>query len=181
MNAALMFVLVVVLFVALFWLLFGNRPDEDLAQKALDLHDLLPVHCGHFPQIQLVLETDDHLFLQGRVPAKLARQWRTERREVVKLYLQGLRQDFRGLERLARLLAALSPEVKRKQEWEWIWLGGQFRLLYGFTQLQFAVHSLPPGNLLHLTETLTSLRMMLESTLNEMGGALPKLEGMLAS
>lgn len=181
MNVALIFVLVVVLFVALFWLLFGKRGHEDPVQAALEIQDLLPVHCRHFPQIHQVLQTDDQVFLQGRIPAKVVRQWRAERREVVKLYLQGLRQDFRGLERLARLLAALSPEVKRKQEWEWMWLGVQFRLLYGFTQLRFATRCLPPNSLLHLTEMLVSLRMTLENTLNEIGGAIPKLEGMLAS
>ncbi len=181
MTVVLMLVLVAVLFVALFWLLFGNRSHEDPIQAALEIQRLLPVHCNHFAQLQQVLAMGDRAFIEQRLPGKVARRWRSERREVVQLYIQGLRQDFRGLERLARSLAALSPKIDRKQEWEWAWLGVQFRLLYAFTQLEFAAHNLPLDGLTHLTEMLMGLRMMLERTMNELSEPLPQTQRTLAS
>ncbi len=47
------------------------------------------------------------------------------------MYLAGLRQDFAGLNRLARLLAVLSPKVKARQEGELLLLNLRFQILYG--------------------------------------------------
>ncbi len=181
MTIALIFLILAGLLLALFWLLLGNRARKDSVQAALEIQRLLPVHCNHFPQVQHVLKTGDQIFIEQRLPKNIARKWRSERREVVQLYIRGLRQDFRGLEQLARSLAALSPKINRKQEWEWVWLGVQFRLLYAFTQLQFAAHNLPLDGLTHLTEMLMGLRMMLEMTINEMSEPFPETQTTLAS
>lgn len=181
MTIALVFLVLAGLLLALFWLLLGNGPHKDPVQEALEIQRLLPVHCNHFAQLQQVLGMDDRAFIEQRLPKYVARKWRGERREVVQLYIRGLRQDFRGLEQLARSLAALSPKISRKQEWEWAWLGVQFRLLYAFTQLQFATHNLPLDGLTHLTEMLMGLRMVLEITINEMSEPLPKTQTTLAS
>lgn len=181
MTIILVFLVLAGLLLALFWLLFGKRRQNDPAQAALEIQQLLPVHCKHFQQVEHVLKTCDQIFIERRLPKDIAKKWRGERREVVRLYIRGLRQDFRGLEQLARSLAALSPKVDRKQEWEWAWLGVQFRLLYGFTQLQFAARNSPLEGLTNLTEMLMGLMMMLENTINEMSQPLPKTETTLAS
>lgn len=181
MTIVLAFLILAGLLLTLFWLLFGKRPGKDPVRQALEIQEMLPVHCQHFLQIQQVLKTCDQIFIEQRLPKDIAKKWRAERREVVRLYIRGLRQDFRGLEQLARSLAALSSKVSRKQEWEWAWLGVQFRVLYGFTQLQFAAHNLPLEGLTHLTEMLMGLRMMLEDTINEMSEPLPQTQRTLAS
>ena len=176
MTVALTFFLVAVLFVALLWLLLGRRSPGDLAQEALEIHELLPVHCKYFPQIQNLLNSQDQDFVGRRVPLKIAKQWSAERRAILRLYIQGLREDFRRMEKLARLLAALSPEVKRAQEWEWFGLSVQFRLLYVAMQLRLAAGILPAGELARVAETLTALRLMLESTMNGMAAIPPTTE-----
>lgn len=181
MTIILVFLVLAGLLLALFWLLFGKRPQKDPAQAALEIQQLLPVHCKHFVQIQQVLKTCDQVFIEQRLPKDITKKWRGERREVVRLYIRGLRQDFRGLEQLARSLAALSPKVNRKQEWEWAWLGIQFRLLYVFTELQFAAHNVPLQGLTNLTEMLMGLRMMLENTINEMSEPFQQTQRTLAS
>lgn len=181
MIIALIFLALAGLLLALFWLLFSNRPHIDSVQAALEIHNLLPKHCRHFPQIQHMLNLRDESFVERHAPLRVAKQWRAERRAIIQLYIQGLREDFHRLEKLARLLAALSPEVKRAQEWEWFVLGAQFRVLYGATQLRFAIRSLPTTELVRLTEMLTALRLMLENAMNDMTEALPKSQETLAT
>lgn len=170
-------ILPIVLLLALLWLLFGYQaPKTDLTDAALEIKKLLPVHCRHFPQIHHILSAKDREFIDRRAPRHIAKQWQAERRQVLRLYLRGLAQDFQGLEQLARLIAALSPQVERKREWEWLWLGLQFRMFYRMTLLQFALHRLPPGELVRLTEMLTSLALRLEHSIERMTEAFPQVQ-----
>jgi hypothetical protein len=167
----------IVLIAVLLWLVFGHREvKSDPAGAALEIKKLLPAHYKHFPQIQPILRAEDAEFIRRRAPRQLANRWRTQRRKVLRLYIQALAEDFRGLEQLARLIAALSPQIKRKQEWEWLRLGLQFRLLYRITVLRFAFHSLPPGELVRLTELLTSLSLTLERSIERLTEAPPQAQ-----
>lgn len=177
MTVVLMFVLAAALLLILLWLLFGNRePKTDAALAALEIKKLLPVHCRHFPQLHQALGSQDENFILRRASRQLAKRWRAERQEVVRLYIHGLAQDFHGLEQLARLIATLSPEIKRKQEWEWLRLGIQFRLLYRVTLLRFALHGLPSDELMRLTEMLTGLAAGLEHSIERLTPTFPQVE-----
>lgn len=177
MTVTLMILLSIALAVALVWLLFGRRaPKTDLAAAALEIKKLLPVHCRHFPQIQHILKSEDKEFIDRCAPGHVARRWQAERRHVLRVYIRGLKQDFRGLEQLARLLAALSPEIKRKQESEWFWLGIQFRVLYQLTLLRFAVRGSPAAELVRLAEMLIDLSATLEQSIDRMTEALPQVQ-----
>jgi hypothetical protein len=175
MTALLFFALSAGLLLALLWLLFGRRtPSMHPTAAALELQKFLPVHYRHFPQIQPLLNPVDEEFMSRRAPRSLAKRWRAERRQILWLYIRGLAQDFRGLEQLARLLAALSPEIKRKQEWEWLWLSIQFRVLCTVTLLRFTAHDIPTEQLIRLTEMLSGLRMTLENSIRQMTDLVPK-------
>lgn len=177
MTVLLMILLSLALALALIWLLFGNQtPKTDLTDAALEIKKLLPVHCRHFPQIHHLLKSDDKDFMRRRAPRRVAKKWRAERRRILRLYIRGLKQDFRGLEELARVLAALSPEIKRKQESEWLWLGIQFRALYWLTQLRFAFHGLPDSELVRLAEMLVDLGATLEQSIGRMTAALSQVQ-----
>lgn len=174
---AFMLLLSIVLLLALLWLIFGRQtPKTDLAAAALEIKKLLPVHCSHFPQICGILKDEDERFMRRRAPGDIAKQWRVQRRQILRLYIHGLAQDFRGLERLARLIAALSPEVKRKQEWEWLWLGVQFRLLYRVTLMRLAVHRLEPNGLAMLTEMVADLGLTLGRWIDRLTEVLPQAQ-----
>jgi hypothetical protein len=177
MTVVFMILLSMALALALVWLLFGRQAAKtDLTAAALDIKKLLPVHCRHFPQIQHILKNQDEKFICRRAPRQVTNRWRADRRRILRLYIRGLRQDFRGLEQLARLLAALSPEIKRKQESEWFWLGVQFRLLFRLTQLRFALHGSPGGELVWLAEMLIGLAATLERSIDRMTEALPLVQ-----
>jgi hypothetical protein len=177
MTVVLMILLSIALALVLVWLLFGHQtPKTDLAAAALEIKNLLPIHCRHFPQIHHILTHEDQKFIRQRAPQQVVSRWRAERRRILRLYIRGLKQDFRGLEKLARLLAALSPEIKRKQEWEWLWLGIQFRLLYRVTVLRFALHGLPAEELVRLAEMLIDLAATLEQSTNHMIEAFPQVQ-----
>lgn len=176
MTVVLVILLSVALVLALVWLLFGHQASKDLTAAALEIKKLLPVHCHHFPQIHHLLKSDDGEFMLRRAPRGVLRHWQAERRRILRLYMRGLKQDFRGLEKLARLLAALSPEIKRKQEWEWFWLGVQFRLLYRLTLVRFTLYASPANELVRLAEMLIDLAAALEQSIDRMTEALPQAQ-----
>ena len=176
MTALLMLALCIALLAALLWLIFGSRtPQIDPAAAALQIQKLLPSHYRHFPQIRPVLRTDDDRFMTRRAPRHIMNQWRAERRQVLRLYIQGLAMDFRGLQQLARLISTLSPQVKRKQELEWLWLGVRFHLLYRATLLAMAIRRSEPQQLARLTELVTNLSAGLEQWIESLTEALPQV------
>jgi len=127
----------VAVFVTLALLLRLRAPKTAPPTRAqIESHEPFPVHCRYFPQIRQTLSPDDAAFVAQRFSAPARRQWRAERRSVLRQYLAGLSEDFAGLERLARTVAVLSPQVTRSLEAERLWLGVRFRFLYALALLQ---------------------------------------------
>ncbi|MHB8541054.1 MAG: hypothetical protein ACYDCD_08970 [Candidatus Acidiferrales bacterium] len=152
---------------ALFWLLFGSPATETPASlDARDVEEFLPANCRHFPQIRQMLETEDHQFIRRRAPRHIEVEWRGERRRILGQYLKGLGQDFVRLERLARLIATISPEIRRAQEWEWMWLGIRFRILYRSVELKIALGSFSADDIARLTDPIAGLAAELESRMS---------------
>ncbi len=105
----------VALLLTLVWLLRQPAPEsvrKELRSK-VEVEELFPLHCRHFPQIRQALSIRDEEFLRGRVSRQGLKKWRAERRAVLRQFLLGLGEDFVRLDRLARTVAALSPEVSR--------------------------------------------------------------------
>lgn len=149
---------------ALLWLLFGSPKNERVSPlDPLQIEQILPVNCRHFPQISQLLSQEDTQFMRKRAPHHIEGKWRAERREILRQYLDGLRQDFTRLQRLARLIAALSPEVRKRQEWEWLWLALQFHFSYRMLALKLALGSFSPEGLAGLTEMIAGLTSELEN------------------
>lgn len=152
---------------AVFWLLFGSpKPESNSALDALEIEKLLPRHCRHFPQISQMLKDDDRKFMLKVAPRDVEKQWRAERRHILRLFLKGLAQDFGRLQRLARLISALSPEIQKSQEWEWIWLGVQFRVLYRMLAVRIALGDFSPVQLTRLTDLVSGLASQLEGQMS---------------
>lgn len=149
---------------ALLWLLFGSPTNEAvLSLDTLQIEKILPVNCRHFPQISQLLSQEDAQFMRKRAPHYIESKWRGERRRILKQYLSGLRQDFTRLERLARLIAALSPEIRKRQEWEWLWLALQFHFSYRMLALKLALGGCSPEGLAGLTQMIAGLTSELEN------------------
>lgn len=181
MTVALVLVFTIAFLALLLWLLFWEPSrQDDVARSALDIKRLLPIHCRRFPQVRHVLEPDDEIFLCARVPKNAVRQWRAERNRVLRLYVHGLEQDFLHLRDLARLISALSPQLRRGQEWELLLLGLQFRFLYRLTLLRLMLRAAPFRELPRLTELVAELGLELERSLDRIAHSVPQV-GMKAT
>jgi len=149
---------------ALLWLLFGSPTNETASSlDALQIENILPVNCRHFPQISQLLSQEDTQFMRKRTPHHVVNKWRAERRGILRQYLSGLAQDFARLQRLARLIAALSPKIRKGQELEWMWLALQFHASYRMVALKLAFGSFSPEGLAGLTEMIAGLTSELEN------------------
>jgi hypothetical protein len=75
-------------------------------------------HATYVALIRQAASPTDMEFLARRGSPQIVRRVRRERRNVALLYLAQLREDFQRLLRLARAVAALSPAVGSRQEFE---------------------------------------------------------------
>jgi len=174
MTPFIFIVLGMIILVTLFWLLFAPKSDKPPAEiQTLEIEKLQPLHCRHFPQISQLLRREDLTFIQRRVPVAMARAWKRQRRRVLRLYLNGLAEDFLRMERLARLIAALSPEISRKQEWQWLWMGLQFRVVFRLLSLRIVLGNPSLPQLARLTDFVASQAAELEVRMSQMAGILP--------
>ncbi len=130
---------------------------------------LSPLHVAHFPQIRQSLSKADLDFLAAQGSRRLARRARTERRRVALRYVAALHSDFRRLLQLARVLAALSPEVVAQQEAERIWLAVRFECRYRMVRAMLLLGSTPRHQLLRITQMTGTLSARLDSAMAEMG------------
>jgi hypothetical protein len=132
-------------------------PTEPLPAGGLQIENLFPLHCRHYPQMRQVFLNQDEEFLRRRASAKIRRRWRTERQRVALGFLAGLREDFQNLSRLAREAAKLSPRLSQKQEAELLWLGLRFQALCVMVQLRLRFGLAPLGGLTEMASMVGNL------------------------
>ena len=174
MMLAIMAVLMVAVMAVLVWLLFGPQRFQRPEVGPLDIKKLLPVHCKHFPQIKRILSQEDEMFLARRASRHTLKLWRKERNHVLRLYMQGLAEDFQNLTALARLISKFSPELRPSQELELLKATLQFHMLYRLTRLRLALRSLPLPEPSRPTEMVAALGFELELLLNKMTACIPQ-------
>jgi hypothetical protein len=158
---------------AVLWVLLRSRNSSMNAKEPrghladLSAGNVLPTHYRYFPLIRQALSEADDRYLEEAAPRGVARQARQERRAVVRGYLHGLRKDFSNLERLGRMVAALSPVIDRRQETERIVLSLKFQLVYGLAWLYFSTGRVPLGQIQYLTGLLGRLASHMEHAISE--------------
>jgi hypothetical protein len=175
MTLALYFVVGIAILLAVFWLVFAPRPTGPVLEiESLQIEKLFPLHCRRFSQISQLLHPEDAEFLRRRsLNSSAVRKWRSERRRILRQYLNGLAEDVARLERLARLLATLSPEIAPKQEWQWLRLSIQFRVLIRMIALRVALGWISLGQLSRLTQLVTDRAGELQTRIGKMLEVLP--------
>jgi len=153
----------------LLWLLRSQRHASKSARLPLDqeMEQVLPKHYHFFPQVRQALSQGDVQYLRDAAPLHVAQQALRERRAVARHFLFGLREDFSKLERLARMVAALSPVVSREQETERILLGLRFRFLYGLVWLSLSTGRVPLQQIEDLTGLVGRLALRMEEGIAE--------------
>jgi hypothetical protein len=145
--------LAIAFFGVLLWLLRPRRRDPKAGQSPIDLkmECFLPRHYRFFPQVRQALSASDGEYLDRVAPRDVAQSAHQERRAVARKFLAGLHEDFSCLERLARMVAALSPVISSEQETERLILGLKFRLLYAWVLLRLSTGRAPLEQIEQLT------------------------------
>ena len=163
--------LAVALLLAVLWLLrpWHRAPKTRPSATDLTMERFLPRHYGYFPQVRQALSSIDREYLDKVAPREVAQMAHRERRGVARQFLAGLRQDFSNLERLARMVAALSPVISSEQETERVILGLQFRLLYAWVWLNLSTGHVPLHQLEHLTGLVGRLASHMEQAMDAVG------------
>jgi hypothetical protein len=164
MTELLLYIVGVVLLLAATALLL-RRPRAGVAGTGappLMAAEFFPVHCRYFPQVRHALSPEDSAYLARRGLPAVHRRWKKSQRRASRLYLAGLREDFSRLNRLARLLALYSPQVRARQELELAWLNLQFQLLYGIVVCRFLLGRPAVGSFGRMAALIGSLGSRLE-------------------
>ena len=157
-------------FVALLlWLLRPQSasPKRDRFPRDLEIDHVLPKHYSFFPQVRQALSEGDIQYLRGAAPPRVARRVRRERRAVARHFLSGLHEDFSKLERLARMVAALSPAISREQETERLLLSLRFRVVYSLVWMRLSIGGVPLQQLEQLTGLVGRLALRMEQSMAE--------------
>jgi len=126
-------------------------------------------HATHLPQICQSLEAEDYVFLANHASAELVRRVRRERRAVAIAYLESLREDFHSLVEMAKMIAALSPEVAAAQEFETARLTVRFLLRYQVTRWKLLPGTMSGPHVNRLSELVRGLSVRIEAALKELG------------
>ncbi|HTQ61909.1 MAG TPA: hypothetical protein VMI32_16925 [Candidatus Solibacter sp.] len=137
----------------------GARISEELERR----------HVAYFPQVRQAMAREDLSFLASRSSTGLARIVGSERRRVVLAYLSCLRDDFRKLWLLARVIASLSPQPGMAQELARLRLGVTFSVRYEMVRLKLLLGFWPLPELGELGQVISGLAIRLETAMKEMG------------
>ena len=157
------------LFVLLAFALRGSGQSKNPPTVSNTLEETSPVHINFLPQIRQTLQREDDQFLARMGAGGLRRRVSRERRRVALTYLSALRQDFEGLMRISRVIAALSPEIGVAQEFERLRLTVKFRWRYQILWLSLwaGFGALPQMN--DLSNLLSGYSVRLEAAMKELG------------
>jgi hypothetical protein len=126
-------------------------------------------HVDYMLQVQQALSAADIEFLEKRGGRALANRVRKERKAVALAHLSALREDFDNIQRLAKAIAILSPEVIALEEFE------RLRLSLGFSWRCLMIHArlilgiAPAHQLSGLGDKLSGLTVQIEAAMRELG------------
>jgi hypothetical protein len=142
---------------------------------AVNVESLAAKHFRHLAQIRRALTDEDRLFIDTRLPEHSAKRLRVERRTALRKYLVGIGEDFASLDRLAREVASLSPEVEHRQETERFVLEVRFRILYRIALFRLGMAgSLPFNAVAHLSGIVGGLSRQVEAMMATLQSLAPE-------
>lgn len=160
---------VAVLILALSWALWtpGRRRKPRRDRRPLDADR--ERHVTYLPQIRQALAQPDFDFLSEKAPKEVRRKVRRERLHVALSYLAALREDFRSLLRMARVIAVLSPEVAAAHEFERLRLTAEFNWRYQLTRCKLFLGFAPLEQLDGLSNLVSGVSVRIEAAMKELG------------
>lgn len=167
MDTVIFAVIAVLLLVLLLTVARQRRKNPNLASLP-PIEELFPRHAWYFPQIRQALSKKDLQYLAARASPECRRRVQCERQQIVRQYLQGLRKDFDDLEQLGRTVAALSPRVSGRTEFERLVLSLRFRFLTQLVSMRMALGANYARSLEELAEMVANLASQMDELLESL-------------
>jgi hypothetical protein len=170
MTSIIIFAAIVAcLLVLLAWALIGSKRRGQLSETPASLEQAGRRHATYLPLIRRALSPADLRFLEARGARALSARVKKERRRVALSYLEGLHGDYLRLVRVAKTVAALSPEVAASQELQRVWLSAQFSWRYHILRGEVRAGMLSLRSLDALSHMVSDLAVRVETAMNELG------------
>jgi hypothetical protein len=183
LNFAFYFFLVIIalLLLVFVWSLRTPKGHAVLASPPAIPQDFQASHVTHLPQIRRALAAADYEFAAKRISTEALRRMRRERRHVALAYLAALRMEFDRLLRIARIIAALSPEVAAGQELDRVILTVNFLWRYRLIRMSVWAGFAPLPQVDGLSNLISGFRVRLEGAMKEMGERAAMVAEMVSS
>jgi hypothetical protein len=153
--------------VLLLWWSLRGKPGQRAAPRQVE--ERATSHVQYIPQVQQAFSSEDYHFLLRRGGPNLARGTERERRKVATAFLVALRGEFKQLLRLARVIAALSPEVAPLQEAERLRLAIAFECRWQLMRAEVRLGATPLRELRGLSDAVSRLSVQMETAMKELG------------
>jgi hypothetical protein len=156
------------LLLAMAWLIFSamRRQPRVLRDESREREC---IHITKLPQIKQALADSDFIYLNQRGYPALAKRIGKERRRIALNYLACLRVEFEKLLRLARMVAALSPNLAVAQEVQGLRLNLVFWYRYYLIYLRLVSGVGPLKAIGSLSNMVSALTIRLETAMSELG------------
>jgi hypothetical protein len=169
LTLILFFGFVAILLLALGWAVWEPREPRKLEADPRSLEEHGQRHMSYLPQIRQAFAKTDYDFLSERAAREVQLRIRRERRGVALAYLAALRGDFQSLLRMARAIAALSPEVVAVREFERLRLTAMFAWRYQVIRWRLLTGLAPMSQLAGLSDLVSGLSVRMEMAVQELG------------
>src|SRR5438552_6976547 len=152
----------------LIWALRGAsyRKTND---PRINVFESAPRHLRNMAQIRQAMDSRDLQYAEAKGGPHLSARIRRERRQVTLLYLAAIRRDFEQSLRVARVVAALSPEVSGSHEYERLRLSVLFRMRFYVIKIRLHMGTVAQPQILTLGQMVTSLAMQMEEAMARLG------------
>jgi hypothetical protein len=155
-----------ILLILLAWALRGSSGRRG---RSGFLEEQARSNIQYFPQIQQALSKADREFLFAKGGPELAREALRERRKAALDFVSALDDEFSRLLRLARVIAALSPEVAPMQEFERVRLSVVFHWRLQTIRVRLAMGAAGRPELSVVSNIVSRLSVRIETAMKEFG------------
>lgn len=156
-------------FLLLALLIWALRSSPSPRKTKASLEEQQRSNIQYFAQVQQALSAEDREYLLHKGPAGLAQSVDRERRKVALDFLQALDEEFSRLLRLAKVIAALSPEVAPVQEFERMRLSVIFHWKLQAIRARLAFGMARPPQLATVSDLVSQLSVRMESAMKALG------------
>ena len=167
-SVAVFAIIGVLLLLVMAWLAFSaTRRRTEVTRNGSREREC--IHISNLPQIKQALADSDFIYLENQGYPALAKRIRKERRRIALNYLTCLRGEFEKLLRLARMVAALSPNLVVAQEVQGLRLNLEFWYRYYLIYFRLVSGVGPMKAIGSLSNMVSGLTIRMETAMSELG------------